>query len=326
VSNLFSDFAFQTPRCESSTASDLGDVLVTSNGNCGGAVKHFKGKVLHLDGENGEIPYQPELKPKLFYLGISTPPLQWTVPVTVKGSMGMNYMLLEMVIQKGTPSGNELAVLDRSSSGVLPFKSRTSQPSKFLAYMQSNCKKHREFFFDAVVAAARAARVADPVALGKCHGTHPELSQWKQDRKNRLVNAIDKLKDYRFVVAMENSNVPGYITEKIMQAFTANAVPVYWGDVGIKDIFDQGAFVYVPENETDEAVQRIIAAELDEEVYAAMLSRPIVRDPVGETLKNVFSVLDSVGGGVKKKKIREMMGIEDGWRSEDVAVPPVSVE
>ncbi|MGH7808184.1 MAG: glycosyltransferase family 10 domain-containing protein [Thermodesulfobacteriota bacterium] len=42
----------------------------------------------------------------------------------------------------------------------------------------------------------------------------------------------DKLKTlglYNFVLAFENTDYPGYITEKIIHAFMAGAVPLYWG-------------------------------------------------------------------------------------------------
>jgi hypothetical protein len=37
------------------------------------------------------------------------------------------------------------------------------------------------------------------------------------------------LRDYNFVIAFENSEYPGYITEKIIDAFKAGTVPLYWG-------------------------------------------------------------------------------------------------
>jgi hypothetical protein len=37
------------------------------------------------------------------------------------------------------------------------------------------------------------------------------------------------LRKYNFVLAFENSDFPGYITEKIVDAFKAGAVPLYWG-------------------------------------------------------------------------------------------------
>ncbi|PAF45155.1 glycosyltransferase family 10 [Helicobacter sp. 11S02596-1] len=37
-------------------------------------------------------------------------------------------------------------------------------------------------------------------------------------------------KDYKFSIAFENSSTHGYTTEKIIQAFGAGTIPIYWGD------------------------------------------------------------------------------------------------
>ena len=37
------------------------------------------------------------------------------------------------------------------------------------------------------------------------------------------------LQEYNFVLAFENSDLPGYITEKIIDAFKSGSVPLYWG-------------------------------------------------------------------------------------------------
>merc|ERR1712014_409495 len=38
------------------------------------------------------------------------------------------------------------------------------------------------------------------------------------------------LRGYRFNVAFENASHPGYCTEKLLHAFAAGCVPIYWGD------------------------------------------------------------------------------------------------
>ncbi|PAF43767.1 hypothetical protein BKH45_00425 [Helicobacter sp. 11S03491-1] len=41
------------------------------------------------------------------------------------------------------------------------------------------------------------------------------------------------MKHYKFSIAFENSSTSGYITEKILQAFGAQTIPIYWGDTTI---------------------------------------------------------------------------------------------
>lgn len=40
---------------------------------------------------------------------------------------------------------------------------------------------------------------------------------------------IKFLEDYRFVIALENSDTKGYVTEKIFDTFLAGCIPIYWG-------------------------------------------------------------------------------------------------
>jgi len=41
--------------------------------------------------------------------------------------------------------------------------------------------------------------------------------------------AVDVYTAYKFVVTFENTLVPGYVTEKVMNAMLAGAIPIYWG-------------------------------------------------------------------------------------------------
>ena len=43
---------------------------------------------------------------------------------------------------------------------------------------------------------------------------------------------ISFLRDYKFNIAFENSSAPGYITEKLVDCYMANTVPIYWGSEG----------------------------------------------------------------------------------------------
>ena len=42
-------------------------------------------------------------------------------------------------------------------------------------------------------------------------------------------NKLSYLRDYRFNLTPENSNDPYYCTEKLMEAFQAGTVPIYFG-------------------------------------------------------------------------------------------------
>jgi hypothetical protein len=54
---------------------------------------------------------------------------------------------------------------------------------------------------------------------------------------------VSFLKDYKFVVAFENSSRPGYNTEKLTHAIEADCVPIYWGDPEIGRSFNTARFI-----------------------------------------------------------------------------------
>lgn len=56
---------------------------------------------------------------------------------------------------------------------------------------------------------------------------------------------IEMANKFKFTLALENSRVNGYITEKITDAFTANTIPIYFGADDIKQEFDPKSFINI---------------------------------------------------------------------------------
>ena len=126
---------------------------------------------------------------------------------------------------------------------------------------------------------------------------------------------------------MENTYRDGYITEKIMSAFRAGSVPIWYGGRDALDIFNPNAFVYYDVEDPQPALDRIKYLIDHPEAYNAVLKEPILRDG-NRTIEKYFSFRDEIGGGQLKKRIRTMMGVanaEDdpakGNSSSSVSVP-----
>lgn len=87
--------------------------------------------------------------------------------------------------------------------------------------------------------------------------------------------AVQKYKPYKFVICCENSRHPGYVTEKIVSAMLANAVPIYLGAPDITKHFNPKSFINVADFSTYEAalieIQKI---DQDDKLYYEMLSQP----------------------------------------------------
>ena len=49
-----------------------------------------------------------------------------------------------------------------------------------------------------------------------------------------LLNKMRWLSNYKFAFAFENTQFPGYISEKLFDAYSAGCVPIYWGDTSLR--------------------------------------------------------------------------------------------
>ncbi|HMO33786.1 MAG TPA: glycosyltransferase family 10 [Saprospiraceae bacterium] len=125
--------------------------------------------------------------------------------------------------------------------------------------------------------------VSNPQAHKRIDFFH-KLSRYKQvDSGGKHLNNIggavtDKIefiKDYKFVLAFENSSYRGYVTEKVFQPMFVNTIPVYWGSPEVHKDFNTKSFVNWHDYGDDESViQRIIELDQNPEAMAALLSEP----------------------------------------------------
>ncbi len=84
---------------------------------------------------------------------------------------------------------------------------------------------------------------------------------------------------YKFAMAFENSKHPGYCTEKLVEAFAAGAVPIYWGDPDVAQIFNTKAMI-VLESAVDfeKVIERIKEVDNDDMLYRQMLKEPALNN------------------------------------------------
>lgn len=115
-----------------------------------------------------------------------------------------------------------------------------------------------------------------------------KLSEYRQvDSGGRYLNNIgkpegvtDKLdfqKQYKFSIAFENSSHPGYCTEKLVQGFAAQTIPIYWGDPQVNDYFVAGSFINCHDyKDWDEVVNAVKTIDENNDLYMSMLREPAV--------------------------------------------------
>ncbi len=111
------------------------------------------------------------------------------------------------------------------------------------------------------------------VASGGRYNNNIGMPEGVKDKK-------EFISKYKFNIACENISHPGYCTEKIVEAFAAGTVPIYWGDPDVEEYFNPKAFINCNRFDSlDEAVEYIKKIDADDGLYLDMLCQPKIIDP-----------------------------------------------
>ena len=149
--------------------------------------------------------------------------------------------------------------------------------------------EYRRFDIDSFMQRSFASRV---VSKDKAHFREEFFEALNKRRyvasggklKNNLSGLLpvkDKngfIKKYKFNLAFENASYPGYATEKIIQAFAAGCIPVYWGDPSIDEQFNNKTFINVrSEDSVEQIIEKIIyISERSEEIEKMFIQAPVI--------------------------------------------------
>lgn len=80
---------------------------------------------------------------------------------------------------------------------------------------------------------------------------------------------------HKFSLCYENDRHDGYTTEKIMEAFAARTVPIYWGDPQIARVFNPEAFINVSDYSSfEDVIEKVAYLDSHDEAYMKMLQAP----------------------------------------------------
>jgi hypothetical protein len=132
-------------------------------------------------------------------------------------------------------------------------KPKATPRKKQVAYIASDCTPEREGIFHAL-----KVRLGEnqAIGMGRCSTTPGH----KAPGGYWMLDAL--LKEYNFVIAAENRNYKGYVTEKIINAYKVGAIPIYWGDAEtVREFFNPDSFIdatrYASFEELADAVVRL---------------------------------------------------------------------
>jgi GR25 family glycosyltransferase involved in LPS biosynthesis len=128
---------------------------------------------------------------------------------------------------------------------------------------------------------------------------------------------LDHNKHYKFVLAMENKDYPGYCTEKLADAYKSGSLPIYWGNKeAIKD-FNPKSFINANDfNSIHDLVQHIVKVDNDDKLFESYFKEPILVDYWLDILNNTRGLGDAFYKGC----FNNIMG------THDEIIPPANVD
>ena len=143
-------------------------------------------------------------------------------------------------------------------------------------YSNSNAAPEREQLFDLLSA-------------------YRTVSSGGRYRNNVGEPVADKLafqQHHKFDIAFENTSHDGYTTEKLVQAFAAGTIPIYWGDPRVGETFNTDSFINCHDYPNfDAVVERVKEIDGDDALWQKMISTPALRDP--ETVDKSMAELNA---------------------------------
>lgn len=97
---------------------------------------------------------------------------------------------------------------------------------------------------------------------------------------NRTIHdKVSVAQNYRFGIAFENNIYPGYVTEKLMEAYTSGTIPVYWGNDS-ESYFNPKSFINLYDFKSfQEFKLELQAINSDPTKYQRMFCQPLLNRP-----------------------------------------------
>lgn len=110
-------------------------------------------------------------------------------------------------------------------------------------------------------------------------------------------NHFKFISQHKFMICFENTKMETYSTEKIVNAYLGNTIPIYWASEHIKNIFNEESMLFL-EDETEESfnklIEKIIELDTNDEKYMEFINRPVFNEKNKEYWKEHY-MLEKLG-------------------------------
>ena len=103
--------------------------------------------------------------------------------------------------------------------------------------------------------------------------------QYRNNVGHFVMNKIKFLRKYKFSIAMENSEGDGYASEKIIDAFLAGTIPIYFGDYMIDEYINPKSYILIRnKGDITNKINYIMKIDNDDNLYRSILKEKVFID------------------------------------------------
>ena len=108
---------------------------------------------------------------------------------------------------------------------------------------------------------------------------HGEVDVYGLYSGRSVKDKFEVVKNYNYMLCPENDLFPGYVTEKLIDAYMCDVVPLYWGDLGSDECINQKSFLNLAQFPSIEDFCNHVA-NLDVLSYTKIYNQPLINHAV----------------------------------------------
>ena len=105
----------------------------------------------------------------------------------------------------------------------------------------------------------------------------------------KIKEKIKFLNEYKFSIAMENSEGDGYISEKIIDSFRSGTIPIFYGDYLVDEFVNPKTYILIRgEKDIDKKIEYIKKIDNDDKLYKEIMKeKPIINEKIIENIDKI---------------------------------------
>lgn len=103
---------------------------------------------------------------------------------------------------------------------------------------------------------------------------------------------VEVAKNYKYVVCFENDLYPGYVTEKLLDAYACGSIPIYWGDLGQDIYFNRNSFFNLKDFVSmDHLIENVLDSNYDQMYQEPLFQRMPSLDSFSQLMQTLLTNL-----------------------------------